>query len=75
MAEFRIDALGETCPTPLLKVQEKWIELQVGDILIIHIDSYCALKKIPDWARKEGYNVEVEEIKERVWDIYIEKSA
>lgn len=75
MTEFRINSLGETCPTPLLRVQEKWGELQAGDVLIINIDSYCALKKIPDWARKEGHHVEVAELAERVWDIHIEKTA
>jgi TusA-related sulfurtransferase len=75
MAEFTIDALGEACPIPLLKAQKKCKEIQVGDVLIINIDHSCALKNLPEWARKEGYNVEVEEIEEGVWDIYIEKTA
>lgn len=75
MAEFRINALGEVCPTPLLKVQNKWDELHPGDVLIINIDNYCALRKIPEWARREGHHVEIEELEEKVWDIYIEKTA
>lgn len=75
MAEFIIDALGEACPIPLLKVQKKWADLKQGDVLIVNIDHSCALKNIPEWARKEGHNVEVDEVEEGVWDIYIEKTA
>lgn len=75
MAEFTIDALGEACPIPLLKVQKKWTDMKVGDVLIVNIDHSCALKNIPEWARKEGHNVEVDEVDDGVWDIYIEKTA
>ena len=75
MAEHSLDALGEACPVPLLKVQKKWSSLAVGDVLIVSIDHSCALKNIPEWARKEGHNVEVVEVEEGVWDIYIEKTA
>lgn len=43
--------------------------------MIVSIDHSCALKNIPEWARKEGHNVEVEEVDDGVWDIYIEKNA
>lgn len=73
MAEYTVDALGEACPIPLLKTQKKFVGLNKGDILIVSIDHSCALKNIPEWARREGQNVEVEEVEEGVWDIYIEK--
>lgn len=75
MAEFTIDALGEACPIPLLKCQKKWPDLKTGDIMIVNIDHSCALKNIPEWARKAGHNVEVTEVEDGVWDIYIEKNA
>lgn len=75
MAEFTLDCLGEACPVPLLKVQKKWADLQRGDVLIVNIDHSCALKNIPEWARKEGQNVEVEEVDDGLWDIYIEKTV
>lgn len=73
MSKFEIDALGEACPIPLLKVQKKWPELRHGDVLVVSIDHSCALKNIPEWANKQGHNVEVEEVEDGVWDIYIEK--
>lgn len=74
MVEYRLDCLGEACPVPLLKTQKKMAELQVGDILVVEVDHSCAMKNVPEWARKEGYNVEIEETGDGEWDIYIEKS-
>ena len=73
MAEFRLDCLGEACPVPLLKTQKKLKDLSVGDILIVEIDHSCAMKNVPEWARKEGHNVEVEEVGDGEWEIFIEK--
>ena len=74
MAEYVLDCLGEACPVPLLKTQKKIQELKPGDILIVQCDHSCAIKNVPEWARKEGYNVEIEEIEEGRWDIIIEKT-
>ncbi len=74
MAEFRLDCLGEACPVPLIKVQKKIETLNTGDILIVEIDHSCAMKNVPEWARKVGYNVEIEEVDDGEWELYIEKT-
>lgn len=74
MAEYRLDAMGEACPVPLLKTEKKLKELKVGDTLIVEIDHSCAMKNVPEWARKNGHNVDLEEIEEGHWEIYIEKT-
>ena len=74
MAEIRLDCLGEACPIPLIKAQKKIKELAIGDILIVEIDHSCAMKNVPEWARKEGYNVEIEEVDDGEWEVYIEKN-
>lgn len=74
MTEFELDCLGEVCPVPLIKAQKKIASMAVGDVLTVHIDHSCAMKNIPDWARKEGYNVEVEEVDDGEWDLIIEKN-
>jgi TusA-related sulfurtransferase len=74
MAEFELDCLGEVCPVPLVKTKKKIASMAVGDVLTVHIDHSCAMKNIPDWARKEGYNVEVEEVDDGEWDLIIEKN-
>ncbi len=74
MAEYRLDCLGEACPVPLLKTQKKMAELTVGDVLVVEIDHSCAMKNVPEWARKEGHPVEIEEVGDGEWEIYIEKA-
>ncbi|QQY79562.1 TusA-related sulfurtransferase [Keratinibaculum paraultunense] len=72
--EVKLDCLGEACPVPLIKTQKKIKDLDVGDTLIVEVDHSCAIKNVPEWARKEGYNCEIEEIDDGEWEIYIEKT-
>ena len=74
MAEYRLDCMGEACPVPLLKTQKKLADLKVGDMLIVEIDHSCAMKNVPEWARKEGHNVDIEEVGDGEWEVYIEKT-
>ena len=74
MAEHRLDCMGEACPVPLLKVQKKMPALNIGDVLIVEIDHSCAMKNVPEWARKEGHNVDIEETGDGEWEVYIEKT-
>lgn len=73
MAEYTLDCLGEACPVPLMKTENKLKELAVGDTLIVQIDHSCAMKNVPEWARKVGHNVEIEEVDDGEWEIFIEK--
>jgi len=74
MAEFTLDCLGEACPIPLMKTEKKMNQMVVGDVLIISIDHSCAMKNIPEWARTQGHNVEIEEIDDGEWEIIVEKT-
>lgn len=74
MAEYTLDCLGEACPVPLMKTEKKMTDMASGDVLIVSIDHSCAMKNIPDWARKMGYNVEVEEVDDGEWEVVIEKA-
>lgn len=74
MKEFIIDSLGEACPVPLIKAQNQLKEMAVGDVLILQIDHSCAMKNVPEWARKDGHNVEVEEVDDGEWEVIIEKT-
>ncbi|MEA4999190.1 MAG: sulfurtransferase TusA family protein [Candidatus Limiplasma sp.] len=73
MAEFELDCMGEACPVPLMKTEKKMNTLAAGDVLVVHIDHSCAMKNVPEWARKQGFNVEVEEVDDGEWDVIIEK--
>lgn len=72
--EYILDCLGEACPIPLIKAQKKMAEMSVGDTITIEIDHSCAVKNVPEWANKEGYNCEIEEIDDGQWEIWIEKT-
>lgn len=73
MAEKKLDCLGEACPVPLIKAQKALEKMAINDVLIVEIDHSCAMKNVPDWARAAGHNVEIEEVGEGEWNIYIEK--
>jgi TusA-related sulfurtransferase len=73
MAEYNLDCLGEVCPVPLIKTQKKMEEITIGDVLLVAIDHSCAMKNVPEWARKAGHNVEIEEVDDGEWELVIEK--
>ncbi|MFT9494884.1 sulfurtransferase TusA family protein [Anaerosolibacter sp.] len=74
MTEIRLDCLGESCPVPLVKTQMKMNSMKVGEVLIVEIDHSCAMKNVPEWAEKEGHRVEIGEVEEGQWEIFIEKA-
>jgi len=74
MKEVELDCLGEACPVPLVKAEKKLNEMEIGDVLIVQIDHSCAMKNVPEWARKEGHNVEIEEVDDGEWEVIIEKA-
>ena len=74
MKEVILDCLGEACAIRLVKSENATKELASGDVLIVQIDHSCAMKNVPEWARKEGHNVEIEEVDDGEWEVIIEKA-
>jgi len=56
------------------EMQKQMEKMAVGDVLIAQIDHSCAMKNIPEWARNNGHNVEIEEVDDGEWEIVIEKT-
>lgn len=71
--EVFLDCLGEACPIPLVKAEKAIAKLEKGDVLIVEVDHSCAMKNVPEWAIKMGHNVEIEEVEDGQWNIFIEK--
>jgi len=71
--EVELDCMGEACPVPLIKAEKALEKMDAGDTLIIAIDHSCAMKNVPEWARKQGHNVEVEEVDDGEWEVFVEK--
>lgn len=74
MKEITLDCLGEACPVPLMKTEKQINAMEVGDVLIVQIDHSCAMKNVPEWARTQGYNVEIDEVEDGEWEVVIEKT-
>ena len=74
MKEYTLDCMGEACPLPMMKTEKQMEKMEVGDVVIVQIDHSCAMKNVPEWARKDGYNVEVEEVDDGEWEVIIEKT-
>jgi TusA-related sulfurtransferase len=72
--EVMLDCLGEACPVPLIKAEKALEKLESGDVLIVQIDHSCAMKNVPEWARKQGHEVELEEVDDGEWECIIEKA-
>ncbi len=71
--EVELDCMGEACPVPLIKAEKALVGMEVGDVLIVQIDHSCAMKNVPEWAREQGHNVEIEEVDDGEWEVIIEK--
>ncbi len=74
MKEIVLDCLGEACPIPIVKAETAITKLEAGDLLIVQIDHSCAMKNLPEWARSNGHNVEIEEVEDGEWEVFIEKN-
>lgn len=74
MAQYKLDAIGEVCPVPLMLVTRKMQELAPGDELMIRTDFSRAVRNILDWAARQGHEiVEVEEPEAGLWDISLRR--
>lgn len=74
MKEYILDCMGEACPVPLMKTEKKLNSMEVGDVLVVQIDHSCAMKNVPEWARTQGHNVEIDEVEDGEWEVVIEKT-
>ena len=74
MKECTLDCMGEACPLPLMKTEKQMEKMEVGDVVIVQIDHSCAMKNVPEWARNQGYNVEIDEVDDGEWEVIIEKT-
>ncbi|QZY53851.1 sulfurtransferase TusA family protein [Crassaminicella profunda] len=74
MAVREIDCLYELCPVPLLKAMKELKTMEVGDVVIIRSDHSCVGANIKEWAVKNQYPVEVVEVEDGEWEVYIEKT-
>lgn len=71
-----LDALGRSCPYPILHTKKIMEQLPSGAILKILSDSQTAVEdSIPRYCEKHGYAFETVWLEEEgYWEIYIKKT-
>ena len=73
MAIYYLDMLGEICPHPLYGAKDKMSKMEADDMLIIETDFSRSVRSLLDWADKQGYKFDVEEVDNGVWQVKITK--
>lgn len=73
MAEYFIDALGDICPIPNLKVQAVLKKLQSKDRIVLITDHGCTVITIREDTARKRLQFEVEEIDNGIWQLTISK--
>ncbi|HEY3314049.1 MAG TPA: sulfurtransferase TusA family protein [Bacillota bacterium] len=69
MSEYRIDAVGDVCPVPLLKVQRAALKLAPGDLLVVEVGQPRTVRNVVEWAGKNGFSAEIRESAPGVWQL------
>lgn len=75
MASVTLDVLGEVCPAPLYKVQQKMAAIAAGDKVIVLTDFSRSVRNILEWAEEQGYSCEVDDIEAGVWRLTLAKNG
>ena len=57
MTHYHLDARRLLCPMPVIKTQNRVLELQPGDTLEVTCTDHGALNDIPAWCRINGHEV------------------
>lgn len=74
MAEYFLDALGELCPVPLLRAEERVKGMTAGDVLVLETDHSCTARLLPKHLRRYGCTCSVELVSDGVWQIQVRRA-
>lgn len=75
MAADRLDLLGEVCPVPLLRTQERVARLAPGEALRVQTDFARSVRNIIDWCNREGHTYTLREPAPGVWELEIRRAG
>ncbi len=69
-----VNLLGEVCPYPLILLKKEAAKLNPGELLKAVIDSKPSVTDtIPRFCEKNGFELEVLEVGDEKWEIYLLK--
>ncbi len=71
-----IDALGDICPIPIIKIEKKLKEAGISDRIILESDHTCSTSSVVNhFKKKYDYPTEVITVDEGIWHIIITKTS
>lgn len=73
MNTYFLDVLGEMCPIPILRAEQRLKDLKPGDVLVVESDHSCVAEALPPHFRKKRCRVTVTEVANGIWQIQITK--
>lgn len=73
MADHFIDALGDFCPIPIIKVEAAIKRMQPGDRIILVTDHSCTATALKEEMRRKQFKIQVAEVDNGIWEITIFK--
>lgn len=71
MAEFYIDALGDFCPVPNIKVQAIIKKMKPGDHIRLITDHSCTVASLREEMMRKRLKIQVEEVDNGIWQLTI----
>lgn len=69
MSEYKIDAVGDVCPVPLLKVERAAMKMAPGDHLVVEVGQPRTVRNVIEWAGKNGFSAEIRESAPGLWQL------
>lgn len=69
MGKIIVDAVGEQCPVPVVKADKALRQLQLQDILEVHVDNETAVQNLSRLASGKGMAYSIERVSESLFAV------
>jgi len=73
MAECYIDALGDICPIPIIKIQSALQKSNPGDRIVLITDHSCTVATLKEEMIRKRLKMKVVEVDNGIWQITVTK--
>lgn len=74
--DHHIDSLGDICPIPIIKIEQKLKVANLSDRIILESDHSCSTSSVVNhFITKYGYPAETIKVAEGIWHIVITKTS
>lgn len=67
----RVDAMGMTCPKPVILTKKEMDKSQPGDVIIVQVDNEVATENLRKLANSQGADYELDKLGEKHYEVKI----